>query len=218
VSAQQFVLPFPAYCNVEPQYAVTKNVRFALPAAQAFCGSPGTISVLLALAPRVLSGFGGSMTGTGIGREFFNHNSGKMSRNTSISHPPHRLQPFSRLQNPPSRSRPLATFTTLKAERIRHHESPGTPCRRAQRSETRPQSRQQEELRLKNERHDMKKQTHYWEVLKKDAETCFRIVQNISQTRKAAAAEDSGFEAQYNAELAKHGLQPDFCRGTAAAA
>jgi hypothetical protein len=53
--------------------------------------------------------------------------------------------------------------------------------------------------------------------LKKDAETCFRIGQNVSQTLKAAA-ENPGFEAQYNAELAKHGLQPDFCRGTAAAA
>ncbi len=79
------------------------------------------------------------------------------------------------------------------------------------------QARQQEELRLKIERHDMKKQTHYWEVLKKDAEACFRIGQNVSQNRKAAAA-DPGFEAQYNAELAKHGLQQDFCRGTASAA
>jgi hypothetical protein len=79
------------------------------------------------------------------------------------------------------------------------------------------QARQQEELRLKNERHQMKKETHYWEVLKKDAETCFRIGQNVSQNRKAAAA-DPGFEAQYNAELAKHNLRQDFCRGTASAA
>jgi hypothetical protein len=49
----------------------------------------------------------------------------------------------------------------------------------------------------------MKKQTHYWEVLKKDAETCFRIGQNVGQNRKLAA-EDPGFEAQYTAELAKH--------------
>ncbi len=79
------------------------------------------------------------------------------------------------------------------------------------------QTHSQEELRIKNERHEMKKQTHYWEVLKKDAETCFRIGQNVHQNRKAAS-EDPGFEAQYNAELAKHGLQKDFCRGTAAAA
>ena len=78
------------------------------------------------------------------------------------------------------------------------------------------QARRQEELRLKNESHAMKKQTHYWEVLKKDAETCFRIGQSVSQNRKAAA-EDSGFEAQYNAELAKHSLKQDYCRGTAAA-
>jgi hypothetical protein len=65
------------------------------------------------------------------------------------------------------------------------------------------QRRKEEELRIKNERHQMKKQTHYWDVLKKDAETCCRIGQNVSQNRKAAA-EDPGFEAQYNAELAKH--------------
>ena len=70
------------------------------------------------------------------------------------------------------------------------------------------QRRKEEERRIKNERHQMKKQTHYWDVLKKDAETCFRIGQKVSQNRKLAA-EDHGFEAQYTAELAK--------RGTAAA-
>ncbi len=44
----------------------------------------------------------------------------------------------------------------------------------------------------------------YWEALKKDAETCFRIGQKVSQNRKASA-EDTGFEAQYKAELAKRG-------------
>jgi len=78
------------------------------------------------------------------------------------------------------------------------------------------QSRQQEELRLKTEAHAMKKETHYWEVLKKDAETCSRIGQNVGQNHRLAA-ENPGFEAQYQAELAKHGLQPDFCRGTASA-
>ncbi len=63
----------------------------------------------------------------------------------------------------------------------------------------------------------MKKQTHYWEVLKKDAETCFRIGQNVSQNHKATA-EDPGFEAKYNAELAKYGLKQDFCFGAAAIA
>ena len=78
------------------------------------------------------------------------------------------------------------------------------------------QTRKQEELRLKNERHEMKKQTHYWDLLKKDAEVCCRIGLNVGQNHKLAA-ENPGFEAQYQAELAKHGLQPDFCRGTASA-
>jgi hypothetical protein len=79
------------------------------------------------------------------------------------------------------------------------------------------QARKEEELRIKNEQHEMKKQSHYWEVLKKDAEACFRISQNLAQNYKAAA-ENPGFEAQYAAELAKHGLQPDYCRGAASAA
>jgi hypothetical protein len=79
------------------------------------------------------------------------------------------------------------------------------------------QARKEEELRIKNEQHEMKKQRHYWEVIKKDAEACFRISQNVTQNHKAAA-ENPGFEAQYAAELAKHGLQPDYCRGAASAA
>jgi hypothetical protein len=65
------------------------------------------------------------------------------------------------------------------------------------------QTRQQEELRLKSESHAMKKETHYWDVLKKDAETCFRIGQNVRQNHQATV-EDPGFEAKYSAELAKH--------------
>ena len=79
------------------------------------------------------------------------------------------------------------------------------------------QNRKNEEIRLKNERHEMKKQTHYWDVIKKDAEACFRIGQNVAQNAKASA-ENPGFEAQYAAELAKRGLQNDYLRGTANAA
>jgi hypothetical protein len=43
-----------------------------------------------------------------------------------------------------------------------------------------------------------------------------RIGQNVGQHHKLAA-ENPGFEAQYNAELAKHNLRQDFCRGTASA-
>ena len=77
--------------------------------------------------------------------------------------------------------------------------------------------RVRDELRLKNERHEMKKQTHYWDVIKKDAEACFRIGQNVAQNAKAAA-ENPGFAMQYAAELAKHGLQRDFMRGAASSA
>ena len=70
---------------------------------------------------------------------------------------------------------------------------------------------------FKNERHEMEKQTHYWDVLKKDAEACFRIGRNVAEKAKAAA-ENPGFEAQYADELAKHGLQKDFWRGIASTA
>ena len=73
------------------------------------------------------------------------------------------------------------------------------------------------QLRLKNERHEMKKQTQYWDLLRKDAEACFRVGQNVARCGKAAA-ENPGFEAQYKAELAKHGLRPDCWPGTASAA
>jgi hypothetical protein len=79
------------------------------------------------------------------------------------------------------------------------------------------QERQEEALRLKKEKHEMKKQTHYWDLLRKDAEACFRVGQSVTQCSKAAA-ENPGFEAQYNAELAKHGLRQDRWPGTASAA
>jgi hypothetical protein len=67
------------------------------------------------------------------------------------------------------------------------------------------QNRKQEELRLQNERHEMKKQTHYWDVLRKDGQACHQISLNALQNLRAAA-ENPGFEAQYTAELAKRGL------------
>ncbi len=70
---------------------------------------------------------------------------------------------------------------------------------------------------IKNEQHEMKKQAHYWDLLKKDAEACYRVGQNVMQQSKAAS-ENPGFEAQYAAELAKHGLQKDFWQGAASAA
>jgi hypothetical protein len=79
------------------------------------------------------------------------------------------------------------------------------------------QNRKQDELRIKNEKHEMKKQSHYWDVLRKDAEACFQIAANATQQVKAAK-EDPGFEAQYAAELAKHGLDRHPSRAATATA
>jgi hypothetical protein len=62
------------------------------------------------------------------------------------------------------------------------------------------QTRKEEELRIKNERHQMKKERHYWDLLLKDAEFCHRAGQNVAATSKAAL-ENPGFEAQYTAEI-----------------
>ena len=63
-----------------------------------------------------------------------------------------------------------------------------------------------EAQRIANEKHEMKKQTHYWDVLKKDAEACHQISANTIQNLKARA-EDPTFDAEYAAELAKHKLE-----------
>ena len=37
---------------------------------------------------------------------------------------------------------------------------------------------------IKNEQHEMKKQAHYWDLLKKDAEACYRVGQNVAHATK----------------------------------
>lgn len=64
-----------------------------------------------------------------------------------------------------------------------------------------------EAQRVKAERHEMKKQTHYWDVLCKDAQACHQIGVNSLQ-HLAAAEGHPGFEAQYAADLTAHGLKP----------
>ena len=56
------------------------------------------------------------------------------------------------------------------------------------------------------EKHEMKKQSHYWDILRKDAEACQRIGLNIIQDIKARA-EVPGYSQEFAAELAKHGLK-----------
>ena len=65
-----------------------------------------------------------------------------------------------------------------------------------------------EAQKIKSEQHAMKKQSHYWEVLKKDGEACRQISLNTIQNLKARE-EVPGFEAQYAADLAKHGIRHD---------
>jgi hypothetical protein len=62
------------------------------------------------------------------------------------------------------------------------------------------QNRKNAELRLKNERHEMKKEHHEWDIRLKDATFCHRVGQNVSHTSQAAR-ENPGFEAQYIAEV-----------------
>ena len=63
-----------------------------------------------------------------------------------------------------------------------------------------------EAQRIATEKHELKKQSHYWDVLKKDALTCQQLstlaMQNIEARRQ-----NPGFDAEYQAELAKRGLE-----------
>jgi hypothetical protein len=69
------------------------------------------------------------------------------------------------------------------------------------------QNRKEEELRIKNEQHEMKKQSQYWEVLHKDAKACHQLTLNLMQ-QSAARKENPNFQAEFEAELAKHGAKP----------
>jgi hypothetical protein len=62
------------------------------------------------------------------------------------------------------------------------------------------QNRKKEELRIQNERHEMKKDGHEWDIRLKDAAFCHRAGQNVANFDKAAR-ENPGFEAQYIAEV-----------------
>ena len=62
------------------------------------------------------------------------------------------------------------------------------------------QERKKEELRIQNERHEMKKEHHYWDVRIKYAQFCHRAGQNVANNNKAAL-ENPSFEPQYVAEV-----------------
>jgi hypothetical protein len=69
------------------------------------------------------------------------------------------------------------------------------------------QNRKAEELRIKNEQHEMKKQSQYWEVLHKDAKACHQLTMNLMQ-QSEARKENPNFQAEFEAELAKHSAKP----------
>jgi hypothetical protein len=55
----------------------------------------------------------------------------------------------------------------------------------------------------------MKKNSHYWDVLKKDCEATNQMATNALQNLKAQE-QHPGFEAKYEAELAQRGLKKNF--------
>jgi hypothetical protein len=79
------------------------------------------------------------------------------------------------------------------------------------------QKRKNEDLRIKNERHEMKKEHHYWDVRMKDAAFCHRAAQNVANMNQAAR-ENPGFEAQYIAEVERllQNRQPEALQSAAA--
>jgi len=63
-----------------------------------------------------------------------------------------------------------------------------------------------EAQRIESEKHELKKQSHYWDVLKKDAFAC-RELSNLAAQNCDARRQNPAFDAEYEALLAKHGLQ-----------
>ena len=63
-----------------------------------------------------------------------------------------------------------------------------------------------EAQKVANERHEMRKQSHYWEILKKDALACRQLSDLAAQNSKARE-QNPAFDDAYDAELAKHGLE-----------
>jgi hypothetical protein len=79
------------------------------------------------------------------------------------------------------------------------------------------QKRQEAAAQIKSEQHAMKKQTHYWDLLRKDGEACHQIAKNTLQNL-AALNEFPAFEAQFAAELAARSLKKGEFQTAASAA
>jgi hypothetical protein len=57
------------------------------------------------------------------------------------------------------------------------------------------------------EKHRMKKDAHYWDILKKDAEACHELTRNLTQ-KMEAMKQNPDFLTQLEAEFALHNLKP----------
>jgi hypothetical protein len=79
---------------------------------------------------------------------------------------------------------------------------------RTERNGFEAQRRAEALLNLKLEKHELKKQGHYWDILLKDGKAIHQLTVNLN-ARSAASRENPGFEAQFEAELAKLGLTED---------
>jgi len=73
-----------------------------------------------------------------------------------------------------------------------------------------------EAQRIQAEKHELKKQSHYWDVLKKDALTCQQL-STLAMQNIEARKQNPGFDAEYQAELAKRGLQKNAWEAASAA-
>ena len=66
-----------------------------------------------------------------------------------------------------------------------------------------------EAQRVANERHQMKKDLHYWKILEADMAGCTALM-DLGARKHAARQQNPNFEAEYNAELEARGLKQSF--------
>ena len=66
-----------------------------------------------------------------------------------------------------------------------------------------------EAQKIASEKHEMKKQSLYWDILKKDVETC-RQLSSLSAQNIEARKQNPAFDAEYEAQLVERDLKKNF--------
>ena len=74
------------------------------------------------------------------------------------------------------------------------------------RSEKRKSTLGFEAQRIAAEKHQMKKDAHYWDILKKDAETCYQLGKNVMD-KMTGEAQLTDFTTRFDSELAQYNLK-----------